>query len=93
VRTTDHFRNDVIGPNRLPDREGITYEDCIRIVREARYTRWDAAKQTWSIWGFAPEIQAPEGYWIRVVTNRERDLLITAHPDRNFMRRMRREGW
>lgn len=91
MRTTDHFQSDVVGPNRLPDREGITYERCVSIVGDARYTRWDEDKRTWSIWGFAPEVRPPEGYWLRVVTNQERDLLITAHPDRNFARRMRQE--
>jgi hypothetical protein len=37
-----------------------------------------------------PEVRPPDGYWIRVMTDRERNLLITAHPDRNFTRRMRR---
>ncbi|MBA3472405.1 MAG: hypothetical protein H0T57_04110 [Rubrobacter sp.] len=33
---TDHFRDDVIGPDRWPDREGISYERYVRIVQEAR---------------------------------------------------------
>lgn len=87
---TDHFRDDVIGPDRWSDREGISYERCVRIVQEARYTRWDDKERTWSIWGFAPEVRPPEGRHLRVVTNSERDLLITAHPNRNFARRMER---
>jgi hypothetical protein len=39
MRTTDHFQSDVVGPNRLPDREGITYERCVSIVGDARYAR------------------------------------------------------
>ncbi len=84
---TDHFRDDVVGPNRMSDREGIAYERCVRIVQEARYTRWDEEERTWSIWGFAPEVRPPEGRYLRVITNAEQDLLITAHLDRNFARR------
>jgi hypothetical protein len=85
---TAHFRCDVIGPNRRPDREEITYDRCVRIVKDARYT--ERRGDEWLFWGFAPEV-GRQGKWLRVVTDKGRESLITAHQDRNFARRIERE--
>ena len=84
MRVTDHFRRDVL---ENPKRAGITVELCERIVAAAEYTnRQDDG--LWQIWGYAQEMDR----WVRVVTSEDKGALITAHKDRNFTRRMKREG-
>ncbi|CAN5625133.1 hypothetical protein BH24ACT22_BH24ACT22_05910 [soil metagenome] len=84
MRITNHFRQDVL---ENPKRPGITVDLCERIVEAAEYTN-QQDDGLWRIWGYAPEA----GYWIKVVTSEDRQTLITAHKDRNFTRRIEREG-
>jgi len=84
MRITNHFRRDVL---ESPKRAYITVELCERIVTAAEYTnRQDDG--LWQIWGYAQEMDR----WVRVVTSEDRRALITAHKDRNFTRKMKREG-
>jgi hypothetical protein len=89
MRVSDHFRDDVIGPERHPSREGITYERCVRIVSERRYT--EASGDELIVWGYAPELPG-HTKWLKVVTDAEASVLITAHKDRRFARRMGTAG-
>lgn len=83
MRMTDHFLEEVIGPNRRPGREGITYEMCVRIVREARYSHEQGGEMVF--WGYAEEL--PDNTkWLKMVTDLPREVLVTAHKDRNFQR-------
>ncbi|MGB3683121.1 MAG: hypothetical protein WA990_11615 [Rubrobacteraceae bacterium] len=84
MRVTDHFEQDVL---ENPKRTGITVALCERIAEAAEYTN-QQDDGLWRIWGYVPET----GYWVRVVTSEDRQALITAHKDRNFTRRIEREG-
>ena len=84
MEVTNHFITDVL---ENPKRSGITVELCEAVVRRAEYTE-QQADGLWKFWGYAPEMDR----WIRVVTSTDRERLITAHKDRNFTRRMKREG-
>lgn len=64
---------------------GITYEWCVLIVKDARYTEQRGNERLF--WGFAPEV-GPGGKWVRVVTDVRREVLVTAHQDRGFARRV-----
>jgi hypothetical protein len=88
MRTTDHFDNDVIGPNRLPGREGITYERCVQIVQERIHEAQEGSEHD-VFWGLAPELPG-ETRWLKVVTNAAEEVLVTAHKDRRFGRRVER---
>ena len=70
-----------------PKRTGITVALCERIAEAAKYTN-QQDDGLWRIWGYIPEM----GYWVRVVTSADRQALITAHKDRNFTRKIEREG-
>ncbi len=83
METTSHFRIDVL---ENPKRSGITVELCEEIVRRAEYTE-QQDDGLWRVWGYVPEMDR----WVRVVTSADREKLITAHKDRNFTRRMKRE--
>lgn len=85
---TDHFKNEVIGPNRRPGREGITYEMCLRIVREDRYSDEQGSERVF--WGYARELPG-RTRWLKVVTDSLVEVLITAHKDRDFQRKIERE--
>lgn len=80
---TDHFRDEVIGPNRRPGREGITYEMCVRIVGEDRYSNEQGGEIVF--WGYANELPG-NTKWLKVVTDLHREVLVTAHKDRDFQR-------
>lgn len=84
METTSHFKIDVL---ENPKRSGITIELCEEIVRRAEYTE-QQHDGLWRIWGYVSEMER----WVRVVTSADREKLITAHMDRNFTRRMKREG-
>lgn len=84
MRITNHFRRDVL---ENPKRAYITVELCERIVAAAEYTN-QQDDGLWQIWGYAQEMDR----WVRVVTSEDREALITAHKDRNFTRKMKREG-
>lgn len=84
MRITDHFKSDVL---ENPKRAGITVELCEGVVQRAEYTERQG-DGLWKIWGYASELEC----WIRVVTSEDREALITAHKDRNFTRRMKRQG-
>lgn len=81
MRQTDHFRQEVVGPRRLAGREGITYERCVRIVGDPRYQRLEGEERVF--WGYAPELPGTTK-WLKVVTDTEVEVLITAHKDRRF---------
>ena len=70
-----------------PDRSDITVEMCERIVTAAEYTN-QQDNGLWQIWGYVPELDR----YVRVITSEDREASITAHKDRNFTRRMKREG-
>lgn len=84
MRVTNHFRTDVLNN---PKRAGITVELCEEVVRRAEYTE-QQDDGLWKIWGYAAEMD----HWVRVVTSEDKEALITAHKDRNFARKMRRQG-
>lgn len=88
MRTPDHFRDEVIGPNRRPGREGITYEMCVRIVREDRYSGEQGGEMVF--WGYTEELPG-NTKWLKVVTDLQREVLVTAHKDRDFQRERERE--
>ncbi len=73
MRITDHFRDEVIGPNRKPGREGITYEMCVRIVREDRYS--DEQGEERVFWGYGEELRG-NTRWLKVVTDSQAEVLI-----------------
>jgi hypothetical protein len=87
MRTTDHFDNDVVGPNRLPGREGITYERCVQIVQARHHVAQEGSERVF--WGLVPELPG-ETKWLKVVTDAAEEVLITAHKDRRFARRVER---
>lgn len=87
VRMTIHFRDEVIGPNRRPGREGITYEMCLRIVREGRYSDEQLGEKVF--WGYVEELPG-NTKWLKVVTDLAEEVLITAHKDRDFQRKRQR---
>ena len=84
---SDHFRDEVVGPNRLPGREGITFERCVRIVREQRHHEESGAERVF--WGYAEELPG-KTKWLKVVTDAEEQTLVTAYKDRRFARRVGR---
>ena len=88
MRTTDHFRDEVIGPNRRPSREGITYETCVRIVAQRRYEAIEGEERVF--WGYDPELPG-KTKWLRVVTDAAEEVLVTAYKDRGFARKVERE--
>jgi hypothetical protein len=65
----------------------LTVALCERIVAAAEYTN-QQDNGLWQICGYVPEMDR----WVRVVTSEDRESLITAHKDRNFTRKMKREG-
>lgn len=87
MRMTDHFRDEVVGPYRRSGREGITYEMCARIVNEDRYS--DEQGEERVFWGYAEELPG-NTKWLKVVTDSQAEVLITAHKDRSFQRRYNR---
>jgi len=87
MRVTDHFREEVVGPGRLPGREGITYERCVEVVRNPRCRRWEGEEQIF--WGYAAELPG-RTKWLKVVTDAGVEVLITAHKDRRFARMVER---
>ena len=87
MRVTDHFRQEVVGPDRLAGREGITCERCIEIVRDPRYRRREGEERVF--WGYAPELPG-RTKWLKVVTDARLEVLITAHKDRKFARMVER---
>lgn len=80
---TDHFRKEVVGPGRLPGREGITFERCVEIVANPRSQWWEGEERVF--WGHAPELPG-RTKWLKVVTDARVEVLITAHKDRKFVR-------
>lgn len=84
MRITNHFKIDVL---ENPKRAGITVELCEEIVRRAEYTE-QQDDGLCKVWGYVPEM----GSWVRVVTSADRGTIITAHKDRNFTRKLKREG-
>lgn len=84
---TDHFREEVVGPSRLSGRGGITYERCVEIVGDPRHERREGAERVF--WGYAPELPG-RTKWLKVVTDAEVGVLITAHKDRRFARMVER---
>jgi hypothetical protein len=87
MRMSRHFEEDVVGTNRRAGREGITYEMCVRIVEERAYSEEGGEH---IFWGRVPEL--PGGTkWLKVVTNAEEDLLVTAYKDRGFARKAKRD--
>lgn len=87
MRTTAHFDRDVTGPNRLPGREGITYERCVQIVQERRHEAEEGGERVF--WGLAPELPG-ETKWLKVVTDAAGEILVTAYKDRRFARKVER---
>ncbi|CAN5787374.1 hypothetical protein BH23ACT11_BH23ACT11_10240 [soil metagenome] len=83
MRMTDHFREEVVGPGRLPGREGITFERCVEIVGNPRKERREGGERVF--WGHAPELPG-RTKWLKVVTDDRVEVLITAHKDRKFAR-------
>lgn len=87
-----HFAEEVVGENRRPDRSGITYELCVRIVEQRRYEEAQAEERVFR--GYVPELPG-RTKWLKVVTDSRAEALVTAHKDRGFQRRyeqMRRES-
>lgn len=72
-----------MGPNRLPGREGITHGRCEEIVRNPRRSRREGAERVF--WGHAPELPG-RTKWLKVVTDADAEVLVTAHKDRRFAR-------
>lgn len=87
VRMTEHFRDEVVRPNRRPSREGITYEMCVRIVEEDRYSNEQGSEKVF--WGHAEELPGSTK-WLKVVTDLPAEVLITAHKCRDFQRERER---
>ena len=79
-----HFAEEVVGENRRPDRSGITYESCVRIVEQRRYEAVEGDERVF--WGCIPEL-AGKTKWLKVVTDLRTEVLVTAHKDRSFQRR------
>lgn len=69
MKMTRHFREDVVGPARHEKCEGITYERCVRIVRDRRYVEESGDERLFR--GYAPELPG-RTKWLRVVTGRDR---------------------
>lgn len=88
MRTTDHFRDEVIGPNKKPGRQGITYETCVRVVAERRYEETEGEERVF--WGHVPELPG-KTKWLKVVTDSTEETLITAYKDRSFARKVERD--
>ena len=88
MKTTRHFDVDVIGPNRHVKYEGITLEICQRIVSHPHHS--EASGEEMLFWGHAPELPG-NTKWLKVVTNREADTLVSAYKDKGFAARVRRE--
>lgn len=86
MKMTRHFREDVVGPARHEKCEGITYERCVRIVRDRRYVEESGDERLFR--GYAPELPG-RTKWLRVVTDEAEEVLITAYKDRAFARRRR----
>lgn len=72
-----------MGPDRLPGREGITFERCVEIVGNSRKERREGEERVF--WGYAPELPG-RTKWLKVVTDARAEVLITAHKDRKFAR-------
>ena len=87
MRQTDHFRQEVVGLDRLAGREGITYERCVEIVGNPRHGRREGEERVF--WGYAPELTG-RTKWLKVVTDIDAEVLITAHKDRKFARMVER---
>jgi hypothetical protein len=87
VRVTDHFREEVVGPSRLPGREGITYDRCVEIVRSLYRERQEGDERVF--WGHAPEVPG-RTKWLKVMTDAGVEVLVTAHKDRRFARMVER---
>lgn len=79
-----HFLEEVVGENRRPDRTGITYERCVRIVKRGQYEDTDGEERVF--WGYVPELEG-KTKWLKVVTDSRAEVLVTAHKDRVFQRR------
>ena len=73
-----------------PDRAGITYELCVRVVREARYTERQENDGRWRFYGYAVEAPVGGGRWVRVITEPDHTTLHNAIYDRRFPRRLAR---
>lgn len=84
MRIAKHFRSGVL---EKPKRADITVELREGIVRRAEYTE-QQHDGLWRIWGYVSKMDR----WVRVTTSEDREALITAHKDRNFTSRMRRQG-
>lgn len=87
MRMTDHFRDEVVGPRRRPTREGITYERCVQIVQHPRHSERQGDERVF--WGHAPELPGATK-WLKVVTDLEAQVLVTAYKDKGFAARERR---
>ncbi len=82
VKTTRYFEEDILGGKR-PD---IKREWCERVLQNPEFTEVQENGRV-RYWGFVEEIDK----YLRVVTLEDGETVHNAMPDRNFMRRRRRD--